>query len=135
LGSIGAIAKELQKGRWLCSPCHVKETEEEQKKCFSSSTVAVRYRMKYHALHDTVVWPEKQLRSSCADCGEKVTYDTRRAFHFDHRPGETKLMHISAMVSRRKKPEVIKAEMAKCDLRCAACHMKITRLRQTKFDE
>lgn len=59
-----------------------------------------------------------KLASSCVDCG----YDAHpAALQFDHRDRTTKALgHFSRNLSRRW--EVILAEVAKCDVRCANCH-------------
>jgi hypothetical protein len=44
------------------------------------------------------------------------------AVELDHRPGEEKLFH--PYEGRRYPWEKLEAEVAKCDVRCAACHCK-----------
>lgn len=59
----------------------------------------------------------------CVDCGEPdpVVLD------FDHRDPETKLQGVGDMCHRAKETLVtLKAEMAKCDVRCANCHRRRT---------
>jgi len=56
------------------------------------------------------------LNGSCVDCG-KTDY---RVLQFDHRDAELKVANISQLIASRKKLEI---EIAKCDLRCADCHM------------
>lgn len=53
----------------------------------------------------------------CADCGGR--YPTV-CMDFDHRPGTEKKFSISGAASRR--PEDVRAEIAKCDIVCANCH-------------
>jgi hypothetical protein len=57
--------------------------------------------------------------SSCLDCGN----DDPLVLEFDHR--SDKEFHISEMPGRHSIAR-IKAEVAKCDVRCANCHKKKT---------
>lgn len=54
----------------------------------------------------------------CADCGQRWP---PVAMDFDHVRGE-KIDNVSNMVSQLRPPEMIKSEMAKCDVVCACCH-------------
>jgi hypothetical protein len=58
----------------------------------------------------------------CIDCGE----DDPIVLEFDHRNIEEKSESISKLISKFAKPEIVEAEMAKCDVRCANCHRKRT---------
>ena len=60
---------------------------------------------------------------TCVDCG----YADWRAFHFDHVRGK-KEYNISTMTSRGMTISKIKTEIAKCDIRCANCHLIKTRI-------
>lgn len=53
----------------------------------------------------------------CIDCGN----DDPIVLEFDHRDDVDKLYDISAII-RDRKWETIKAEIDKCDVRCANCH-------------
>lgn len=65
---------------------------------------------------------EHKANGSCVDCGEKDPI----VLDFDHRDPRRKKFNISA--TRRRHPTValLKAEIAKCDLRCANCHRRRT---------
>ena len=52
----------------------------------------------------------------CADCG------TRAGLIFDHRPGTVKLFNPSKGLTRSE--AALMAEVAKCDVRCTACHAR-----------
>lgn len=56
------------------------------------------------------------LTHPCVDCG---TTDIR-VLQFDHRDGEQKFKNVGQLKTSRGKLE---AEVAKCDVRCANCHM------------
>lgn len=56
------------------------------------------------------------------DCGESDPI----VLEFDHRPGEIKLFSIGENGRLGYGIETLKAEMAKCDIRCANCHRRVT---------
>ncbi len=58
----------------------------------------------------------------CVDCGE--TYPAC-VMHWDHLPGHLKAADISDMVASRPR-DVVLAELAKCELVCANCHVMRT---------
>jgi hypothetical protein len=60
----------------------------------------------------------------CVDCGE----DDVEVLQFDHL--RNKKYNISAMVCNGYRVYTIKQEMDKCEVRCANCHIKITKLRR-----
>jgi hypothetical protein len=62
--------------------------------------------------------------SPCVDCGEKdpVVLD------FDHVRG-IKVNNVSHMVLNGVSLEKLKTEMDKCEIRCANCHRRKTRMR------
>ena len=66
-----------------------------------------------------------KLRRGCVDCGYNAWPS---ALHFDHRPGEVKAFEICRALHYSW--ETIIAEVAKCDVRCANCHHRITDLRR-----
>ena len=57
----------------------------------------------------------------CVDCGEKDPI----VLTFDHVRGE-KRMDVAAMLHGNYKWESILIEIAKCEVRCANCHMRKT---------
>jgi hypothetical protein len=58
----------------------------------------------------------------CVDCGEADI----RVLHFDHVTGE-KIASISALVLMKHSSwQAVVDEIAKCEVRCANCHMKKT---------
>lgn len=56
----------------------------------------------------------------CADCGERFP---PQIMHLHHRDPAQKVMGVSQMVRRRAgQPDLIRAEIAKCDVLCPNCH-------------
>jgi hypothetical protein len=71
-------------------------------------------------------WVADYLREHpCTDCG---TTDVR-VLEFDHRPDEVKRWAISRMIGGAYNVETIADEVARCDVRCANCHRKMTEAR------
>ncbi len=62
----------------------------------------------------------------CVDCGHRFH---PVAMDFDHVRG-SKVRSIASMVSSAIKPELIKEEIAKCELVCACCHRIRTHVRK-----
>jgi hypothetical protein len=60
------------------------------------------------------------LEHPCVDCGENDI----RVLEFDHRDPAEKQGAISRMVADRCSVSKIKAEVEKCDVRCANCHRR-----------
>ncbi len=60
----------------------------------------------------------------CIDCGE----DDWIVLEFDHRPGTVKRFTISSTRFLTMKTMVL--EIAKCDVRCANCHRRVTYARR-----
>lgn len=54
----------------------------------------------------------------CIDCG----FSDPRTLDFDHRDRAKKFHQVSFLISRCYSLDVVKAEIAKCDVRCANCH-------------
>jgi hypothetical protein len=71
---------------------------------------------KRKARHRVLLGMIKRQRG-CTDCG---TRDGR--LEFDHRPGEIKLFNPAHGVNASW--QVLKAEIAKCDVRCSMCHRR-----------
>ena len=58
----------------------------------------------------------------CADCGEVFPV---WVMHWDHLPGSEKVGNISEMVTSRSRT-ITMAELTKCELVCANCHVMRT---------
>lgn len=63
----------------------------------------------------------------CVDCGE----DDIVVLEFDHVKG-SKILAVSEMVGRGMGVATIDAEIAKCKVRCANCHRRITHRRRKR---
>lgn len=72
---------------------------------------AERYAAKRRVYLDTY-----KRERGCVDCGT-----TEGRLDLDHRPGETKLFDLS---KARVSWDRLHAELAKCDVRCIACHAR-----------
>lgn len=71
-------------------------------------------------------WVDDYLASHpCVDCGEA----DRDVLDFDHVLGD-KSFGISEAISRGSSLKVLIEEIAKCEVRCANCHRKVTRKRE-----
>lgn len=62
---------------------------------------------------------------ACVDCGEGDI----RLLEFDHVRGE-KLGDVSTMVNTGRSWRMIETEIAKCEVRCANCHRRVTHERR-----
>ncbi len=65
-------------------------------------------------------------RQGCVDCG----YDDIRAIDPDHLDALTKDNHVSRLVQLCASAARIRAELAKCEPRCARCHRRRTQLQR-----
>lgn len=71
----------------------------------------------------TIEWLTAHLCANpCVDCGEKDL----RTLDFDHRDDATKVAAVSTMLHHKWSLVKVKAEVAKCEVRCANCHRKRT---------
>lgn len=62
------------------------------------------------------------LNHPCVDCGE----DDLRVLDFDHRDGAEKSAEVMKLAKAAYSWERVRAEIAKCDVRCRNCHARIT---------
>lgn len=102
---------------------------------FKARTKAARV-AKYRSLGNRLpVFPKYKARSAwreqlksvpCADC--HLTYDPV-CMDFDHRPDENKLYCVGSMFCTAVSDDVIRSEIAKCDIVCSNCHRLRTKRR------
>lgn len=83
-----------------------------------------RRRREREAIISIFVWKLKASSNGCIDCGERDPI----VLDFDHKNGITKLFTISSARAKLLSLEKIKAEIAKCDIRCSNCHRRRTAL-------
>lgn len=65
-------------------------------------------------------WKELKATMSCERCGEA----TPDCLHFHHRDPKEKDLELSTAVYAWSKQRIL-AEVAKCDVLCANCHLKL----------
>lgn len=82
-----------------------------------------RHRLKIHA-----ILVEFLSSKSCVDCGEKDL----RVLDFDHKKRVNKFKSVSRMLAGHYSWKSVKAEIDKCEVRCANCHRRKTYI-QLKF--
>ena len=75
-----------------------------------------------------IAWTRSLKTGTCTDC--KLSFHPV-AMQWDHRPGEVKLMSVSALSDGRASKERILKEIEKCDLVCSNCHAIRTFNRRT----
>lgn len=111
---------EYDKCKSLCVECHQKETSVENGKS----------KDKRHVSRSAFVNAEKMRRAKCARCPKPVDPQHPECHQFDHLPGKVKVDRVSNMVARGRPLEAISAEMDKCQLLCAKCHIDVTQERR-----
>lgn len=67
----------------------------------------------------TYAWYEEAKSHPCVDCGLNYAME---CMEFDHKDPATKAYNVASMVSHNYNLELIKLEVAKCDLVCTCCH-------------
>lgn len=102
------------------------------KRCVADARLATYYKNpRKHRVYDRQRRVDHKTRMieilvayGCVDCGEKDPL----VLHFDHVRGE-KSGTVSRMVNARLGWAKIQAEIDKCEVRCANCHMRKTAAR------
>lgn len=62
------------------------------------------------------------LKNPCVDCGEPDPI----VLEFDHLPGSQKIFSIGNIAKLGYSIDSIEKEIAKCEVRCANCHRRMT---------
>lgn len=112
--SIDQFHRQGRGYRATCKACRsAKETSPESKEKRSQSTNARREQLRQ--------WLWDYLSDKfCADCGENDPI----VLEFDHL--RDKEASVSKLIQWGAKIETIEAEIAKCEIRCANCHRRVT---------
>lgn len=76
-----------------------------------------KIRLRNKADHKRRVLARWKRVKGCTDCGYKENSD---ALELDHKPGEKKRQTVASLMYQSW--EVIKSELAKCEVRCCNCH-------------
>lgn len=128
--NLTTIIEEAKKTRFLCRFCHRLETKRENDVLTQKGTPQRLSQAQKRAIEyvDSI---KLEVRVFCVDCRRPVTKDTLQAFDFDHVVEETKFSTISIMVHSGHAIDSINVELAKCELRCANCHLRRTKQRAT----
>ena len=102
---------------------HCKECRQKyQKQWYRENTKYQQERVKANAIRiDKWIW-DYLADHSCVDCGETDPV----VLEFDHRHPKTKLFTLSNAGKSVGSLPKVKAEVAKCDVRCANCHRRRT---------
>jgi len=100
-----------------CKSCHSNLSKKRYKK--NPSLDKARIEEKRAAVKEWFYDQKKSLK--CIKCGE----DFPPALHFHHTDPETKVKGVTRLVSDAAPKEKILAEMAKCVVLCANCHVKV----------
>jgi len=106
-----------------CRPCHLvymKERRDSRKASVGDATASYTRRKALQQRNKAIVWDYLQ-NHPCTDCGESDPI----VLQFDHVRG-VKLKDISILVTGGYSLEVLTDEIAKCEVRCANCHIKVT---------
>ncbi len=131
------MEKELKKCRPLCQSCHDKQSTSHKRKYESIESMPRKTRLqtikflqaKYQKQKREYNIDQKIKRNNCKDCGLEVDQTNAVSFHWAHIDPTTKCSNISDNcfeTGKRKMDE----EIAKCELKCAACHRKETNQRR-----
>ncbi len=106
----------------LCKPCKKEYNREWYKKNKGKHLLNVSANNRaYREQFDTIVQAAKSV--PCKDCRESHPY---YVMDFGHLPGSEKSWDVSRMRSYWIDLDVVRAEIAKCEVVCANCHRKRT---------
>jgi hypothetical protein len=88
------------------------------KECTSRLATEISNRRLHNNMEKIVAYLQS---NPCIDCGE----EDWQVLEFDHVEPSTKLESVSYL-ARRRPWEIVKAEIEKCEVRCANCHRRRT---------
>jgi hypothetical protein len=133
-GKFALAQTEAMKCQLRCLPCHRKQsvtTSRGPPRLPLSANTSKNLRRArdrgYRAKKSELGKKRKQERrlaiGKCSDCALACTIENHTAFDFDHRDPHTKKFDVSQISHCAL---AFETEVAKCDLVCAACHIKRT---------
>lgn len=91
---------------------------------------AQRKRQKKLTLEKRLLVLAYAAQHGCIDCGEKDPI----VLEYDHVDG-SKIAAISRLVSQNASIDVIRAEIEKCEIRCANCHRRRTTVQLNRYSD
>lgn len=101
-----------------CKKAHQRKYYEANRESYLKTTYRSRAARKVVARKHVITHLESH---PCVDCGEGDTV----VLHFDHVRGE-KVDNVAEMICQGASLERLQAEIDKCEVRCANCHMRKT---------
>lgn len=113
-----------------CKPCHRAVVRRHYVENKATYILKAKLRNKAIVNENRMKIKAYLLDHPCVDCGERETL----FLQFDHVRG-TKIMAVSEMVKRQFSWKTIEAEIAKCDVRCAHCHIRRTAISRGWWSE
>lgn len=114
------FSKNKRKSDGLQSACKSCSAQRSAKWYKNNPSIRVIQNQYQRARNKAFVDRYKRIYGKCTDCG---TTD-HRVLQFDHL--EDKRKNVSDMIYQGNSIKVIKAEIRKCQMRCANCHTIIT---------
>ena len=108
-----------------CKECFSAYKAERHRKNHDREMRRIRRNQEIRLVANRALVAEYLLAHPCVDCGET----DRAVLEFDHVRG-VKVGDVSAMVKAGYPWAKIEAEIAKCDVRCANCHRRVTNRRR-----
>ena len=120
-GKTGKTSAGIQRYRAICSGCKklddAKRFQENKELRMAQTKVHIKNRLA--KMRATV--GEYLLTHPCVDCGESDPV----VLEFDHVRG-TKVQAVSKMIASHRSKQSVLEEIAKCEVRCANCHRRVT---------
>lgn len=108
-----------------CKACFSDYKKERHRKNHDREMRRIRRNQDLRVAANRALVQEYLLSHPCVDCGETDPI----VLEFDH-VRDTKLGDLSLLVSSGRPRRIIEAEIAKCEVRCANCHRRVTHQRR-----
>jgi len=87
----------------------------------------IQARKRAHIARNQAIIRDLREQTPCADCGESYPW---WVMDFDHVEVGSKVRAVSVLAVRPVSEEVLRAEIAKCEIVCANCHRHRTHQRR-----